>query len=106
MWDLESRGIIKRFYGHHQAKLKLYYTFCGLNEDFIACGSESKSSFVLCVQFIFCFIVAFAHPNVLEDWLYQPVFISDIILISITRVDGKQNLQPVPHKDDFEKVPS
>ncbi|EUB60349.1 WD repeat-containing protein 26 [Echinococcus granulosus] len=41
LWDLESHGIIQRFYGHHQVQQKLYYTFCGFNEDFIACGSEN-----------------------------------------------------------------
>uniref|UniRef100_A0A5K3ET10 WD_REPEATS_REGION domain-containing protein n=2 Tax=Mesocestoides corti TaxID=53468 RepID=A0A5K3ET10_MESCO len=41
LWDLESRGIIQRFYGHHQVQQRLFYTFCGINEDFVACGSEN-----------------------------------------------------------------
>ncbi|KAK4475368.1 hypothetical protein MN116_002430 [Schistosoma mekongi] len=41
LWDLEACAILQRFVGHKQDTFRLYSTFGGANEDFVATGSEN-----------------------------------------------------------------
>ncbi|CAH8875157.1 unnamed protein product [Trichobilharzia szidati] len=41
LWDLGACGILQRFVGHKQDTFRLYSTFGGANEDFVATGSEN-----------------------------------------------------------------
>ena len=42
LWDLDDKCLIRKFQGVWQGHFTIYSCFGGINEDFIASGSESE----------------------------------------------------------------
>lgn len=42
LWDLQDRCLVRRFQGVSQGNFTIYSTFGGVNESFVASGSEDN----------------------------------------------------------------
>lgn len=43
LWDLKDKVLLRKFHGQAQALFTIYSCFGGLNQDYVASGSEGKS---------------------------------------------------------------
>jgi len=46
LWDLNDRVLLRKFHGHTQAFFTIYSCFGGLNQDYVASGSEDHKVFI------------------------------------------------------------
>lgn len=51
LWDLQDRCLVRRFQGVSQGTFTIYSTFGGVNESFVASGSEDNKVRILWVCF-------------------------------------------------------
>ncbi len=47
LWDLEDRILLRKFQGVTQGFYTIHSCFGGVNQDFIASGSEGRYSFIV-----------------------------------------------------------
>ena len=51
LWDLKDRCLVRRFQGVTQGMYAIHSCFGGLNQDFIASGSEGMSHNGICIRY-------------------------------------------------------
>ena len=51
LWDIKDRVLIRKFQGVTQGNYRIYSCFGGLNQDFVASGSEGNSKYLCSYNF-------------------------------------------------------
>lgn len=47
LWDLQDKVLVRKFQGVTQGHFTIHSCFGGVNQDFVASGSEGKAAFIL-----------------------------------------------------------
>lgn len=77
LWDLKDRCLVRRFQGVTQGHFTIHSTFGGVNQDFIASGSEDNLvCHLFCHFFIQFWFVVFVYRVELDYTSIQAFFSS------------------------------
>lgn len=50
LWDLDNKCLVRRFRGTTQGYYAIFSCFGGMNQDFVASGSEGKTLYIKCTD--------------------------------------------------------
>lgn len=63
LWDIKDRVLVRKFQGVTQGYYTIFSCFGGLNQDFIASGSEGKTCFPyhIIFKYLFSLVIVFVY---------------------------------------------
>lgn len=74
MWDIENKSLIRKFHGITQGLYTLYSCFGGVNQNFIASGSEDQKVYVYHVKKTEPIAVLTGHTRTVTCVSWNPVY--------------------------------